>query len=423
MKNSSLVQNIDTGDAPMARLVPVEGAARLERGRVLGVNAVLYVAVCLAGGLLLTAPARALFAAAGLRWAYILGIAFCISFSAVPPAAWLARRLGVLDAPGGRKLHARPTPLLGGAAVFCGFLAALLANGIMAPEMLTVLSAAMVLFVAGVCDDRHEVSAGIKLVVQLVCTATVMASGVVLRVLPESLAHWALAGNWLLTLVWVVGITNAMNFFDGMDGLAAGLGAIIAFFLAAVAYQTGQPFLGWIALAVMGACLGFLPFNFRRGQPAGIFLGDAGSTVIGFVLACIAVYGDWADGRPLVSLVSPLLIFWLLIFDMLHTTVERIATGKVSSVRAWIEYAGKDHLHHRLADALGSTRGSVMFIFLMGIGLGISALMLRYVSDEVSLLLIVQAAILVVLVTVLERRGRHLPEIGRAGSERLRRTW
>ena len=104
---------------------------------------------------------------------------------------------------------------------------------------------------------------------------------------------------------------------------------------------------------------GFLPFNLRSKGRALIFLGDAGSTVIGFVLACIAVYGDWAEGRPLVALASPVLIFWILIFDMVHITVDRILTGKVDSFRNWIEYVGKDHLHHRMADALGSRHSSV----------------------------------------------------------------
>ena len=422
MKFHSAAQPLEAPATPLAHLISVDGSARIDRRRLLGVSALLYVPLCLLGVLLLTGPARAFFAAEGLRWAHVLCLAFCLSFGTVPPVAWLARRFGILDAPDGRKLHARPTPLLGGTAVFIGFAVALLANGTMTPELLVILSAALILFVTGVCDDWREVPAGVKLSIQFVCTLIVMAAGVVLRVLPEHLAYWAWIGNGLLTLMWIIGITNAMNFFDGMDGLAAGLGAIIGFFLAAVAYQTDQPFLGWIALAVMGACLGFLPFNFRRGQAAGIFLGDAGSTVIGFVLACIAVYGDWAEGRPLVSLVSPVLIFWLLIFDMVHTSIERIATGKVSSVRAWLEYVGKDHLHHRLAEALGSTRGSVLFIFLMGIGLGISALMLRYTSDEGGLLLMLQAGILVVLVTVLERRSRSLPDNGQPSPGRLRRA-
>jgi len=215
-----------------------------------------------------------------------------------------------------------------------------------------------------------------------------------------------------LTLLWLLACTNAFNLIDGMDGLAAGLGAIIAFFLGVVAFQTKQPFLGWIALAVMGGCLGFLPYNFKHKGPACIFLGDAGSTVIGFVLACIAVYGDWAEGRPLVAFVSPLLIFWLLIFDMVHITADRILTGKVLSFRDWIEYVGKDHLHHRLADALGSRRNSVLCIYLMSLCLGVSALMLRNAGPADAVLLIVQACIIVVLVTALERRGRLHPKSG-----------
>jgi UDP-GlcNAc:undecaprenyl-phosphate GlcNAc-1-phosphate transferase len=208
--------------------------------------------------------------------------------------------------------------------------------------------------------------------------------------------------------MWIIGITNAMNFFDGMDGLAAGLGAIIAFLLGIVAFQTDQPFLGWIALAVLGSCLGFLPYNFRLRRSAFIFLGDAGSTVIGFVLACIAVYGDWAEGQPIVSLVSPVLIFWLLIFDMVHITCDRILTGKVRSFREWIEYVGKDHLHHRLADVLGSRRRAVFFIYLMSLCLGLSALILREAGPMDALLLVLQATLLVVLITVLERRGRTI---------------
>ena len=381
----------------------------------LEISAFVYLPACLLTLLMLTPPVPSIFAAWGQRWLYIAATAFGLSFSLTPLAGFLARRLRILDRPDARKLHAQATPLLGGAAVFAGFITSLLANAILAPELLALLSAAMVLFVTGVFDDWREVPAGLKLLIQLVCTAMVMLAGIVLRVLPAEWGVWGLIGNLLLTGLWIIGITNAMNFFDGMDGLAAGMGAIIGFFLAAVAYQTDQPFLGWIALAVMGACLGFLPFNFRRGRPAGVFLGDAGSTVIGFVLACVAVYGDWAESRPLVSLVSPLLIFWLLIFDMVHTTIERIATGRVSSFREWIEYVGKDHLHHRLAEALGSARVSVMFIFLMGIGLGISALMLRNASSEGSLLLVLQAGILVVLVTVLERRGRSRSG-GRAGA-------
>jgi UDP-GlcNAc:undecaprenyl-phosphate GlcNAc-1-phosphate transferase len=212
----------------------------------------------------------------------------------------------------------------------------------------------------------------------------------------------------LLTVFWIIGITNAMNFFDGMDGLAAGLGAMIAFFLGVVAFQTAQPFIGWIAVAMMGSCLGFLPFNFKIRGNAAIFLGDAGSTVIGFILACVAVYGDWAESDSIVALISPLLIFWILIFDMVHITVDRILTGKVLNFRQWIEYVGKDHLHHRLAHVLGSKKRSVVFIYLLSLCWGISAVALRNARVFDAILLILQAVIMVVLITFLERRGRLL---------------
>jgi UDP-GlcNAc:undecaprenyl-phosphate GlcNAc-1-phosphate transferase len=233
-----------------------------------------------------------------------------------------------------------------------------------------------------------------------------MSCGIVLQVIPESMGVFSLAGNILLTVLWIIGITNAMNFFDGMDGLAAGLSAIISFFLGVVAFQTGQPFLGWVAVAMMGSCLGFLPYNFRIKKSASIFLGDAGSTVIGFVLACVAVYGDWSEASPVVALASPLLIFWILIFDMVHITVDRILTGKVTNFRQWIDYVGRDHLHHRLAAVLGSQRKSVLFIFLMSLCLGTSAVVLRNARPVDAILLIIQAIILVGLITILERRGR-----------------
>jgi UDP-GlcNAc:undecaprenyl-phosphate GlcNAc-1-phosphate transferase len=215
-------------------------------------------------------------------------------------------------------------------------------------------------------------------------------------------------GNVTLTLFWLIGITNAMNFFDGMDGMAAGLGVIISFFLGVVAFQTHQPFLGWIAVAMMGSCIGFLPYNLLKKGRATIFLGDGGSTVIGFILASVAVYGEWATGSPVKALASPLLIFWVLIFDMVYITVDRILSGKVTNLKQWIDYVGKDHLHHRLAVVLGGQRRSVFFIYLMSICLGASAVVLRNARPVDALLLLAQAAGLVVLITILERRGRSM---------------
>jgi UDP-GlcNAc:undecaprenyl-phosphate GlcNAc-1-phosphate transferase len=335
-------------------------------------------------------------------------LSFGISFSLNPLFSKIAFNLNMVDSPDHRKLHKQATPLLGGAAVFTGFLAALLINGIFSLELGAILIASFVLFAVGVVDDYREISASVKLISQIICATLVISCGIVLRVIPASLGILAPIGNSLLTVLWIIGITNAMNFFDGMDGLASGLGAMIAFFLGVVAFQTAQPFIGWIAVAMMGSCLGFLPFNFKFRGNATIFLGDAGSTLIGFVLACVAVYGDWAEGDPVVALISPLLIFWILIFDMVHISVDRILTGKVLNFRQWIEYVGKDHLHHRLASVLGSNKRSVCFIYLLSLCLGISAVALRNARVIDAILLILQAVIMVVLITFLERRGRRL---------------
>ncbi|MBT8407160.1 MAG: undecaprenyl/decaprenyl-phosphate alpha-N-acetylglucosaminyl 1-phosphate transferase, partial [Deltaproteobacteria bacterium] len=221
---------------------------------------------------------------------------------------------GLVDNPSGHKIHREPTPLMGGAAVFLGFFLPLLINGIFNLEFGAILFAAMILFGIGLLDDTLNLRAHYKLIVQIILATGLTFVGVRIVLVPETILLGSTV-NRLLSVIWIVGITNAMNFFDGMDGLAAGLGAIISFFLALVALQMDDPFVGWTALAMMGACLGFLPYNFRPGKRALIFLGDAGSTTIGFVLASLSIYSDWADLNPVVSIFSPLLIFWILIFD------------------------------------------------------------------------------------------------------------
>lgn len=357
--------------------------------------------------LLLSGLGRRLFANTGIRWVHVGTVSFLASFVLVPFFIRIALRFGIVDQPDPRKTHSKPTPLLGGAAVFTGFFVAIIANGIYSSELSAILIACMPLLAVGVADDFMEIPAWVKLAAQVGCTAVVIASGIMLRVLPESLGLVSSAGNVFLTVFWIIGITNAMNFFDGMDGLAAGLSVIIAVFLGITAFITGQAFLGWAAAAIAGACLGFLPYNFRPKKRALIFLGDAGSTVAGFVLACIAVMGDWSENRPVVALVSPILIFWVLIFDMVHITVERILTGKVRTFKQWIDFVGRDHLHHRLERVLGGSVRSVFFIWLLSICLGISALVLRGAEAADAVLLIIQASIVVLLITVLERCGKN----------------
>jgi UDP-GlcNAc:undecaprenyl-phosphate GlcNAc-1-phosphate transferase len=338
------------------------------------------------------------------RWFSILVVATLASICLTVPSAMLAVRVGALDLPDRRKVHHRPTPRLGGLAVFAGIVIALAFNGVPQPRMTLLLIASSGLLIVGMFDDFGGVSARVRLVTQIVASLVVVQGGVVLTVFP----HEGLVGtaaNALLTVVWLVGITNAFNFFDGMDGLAAGLAVIMAGFLGTIAFLTDQVHLGWMSIAIVGACLGFLPFNFRIRRPAHVFMGECGSTVLGFLLAGLAVHGEWVAGHPLINLSAPLLIFGVLIFDMIHTTVSRIVRGDVRTVRQWLEYTGRDHLHHRFESLLRSKLRAVMLVWLLAVTLGLSALLIRRVGLEGSALLLLQCAAILLVVTILEHAG------------------
>ncbi|MFI5340565.1 MAG: glycosyltransferase family 4 protein [Candidatus Methylomirabilales bacterium] len=358
----------------------------------------------LAGTLLLPGVRTTWHNVYGARWAYILVVSCLISFGFTPIVIRLARFLKVLDLPATRKLHAEPTPLLGGLAIYTAFGVSLLANSILDDQVVAIMVGASLLVVVGILDDVRSVPAGVKLLVQLIAVAVVINSGVVLTLVPQS--AMGNVANVALTLVWLLGITNAMNFFDGMDGLATGLSIITAGFLGFFAALTFQPFMGWLAAAIVGGCLGFLPFNLRPKRPAAIFLGDAGSTFLGFVLAALAVKGNWAEDN-IIDIAAPVLIFWIFIFDMTHITVARIVTSKVRSFRDWIAYVGKDHLHHRLEALLGSRRKAVFLIFSLSISMGLAAMALSKARPLEAVLLILQAAIIVVIVSILEHAGNQ----------------
>jgi len=350
-------------------------------------------------------PVRDIFQLEGLRWLHVFLFAFLGTGAVTPLMVRIGHRWNLVDVPADRKIHVLPTPRIGGLALYAGFVGSLLLNSIVPDWMIAILVAGSLLLVIGVLDDIRELPASGKLIGQLLAAAIVIASGKVLTLFPPG--PLGEAANMLLTLFWIVGITNAFNFFDGMDGLATGLAILLAGFLGVVAFETNQAELGWLAIAMIGAGLGFLPYNFRGKKPAVIFLGDGGSTFIGFTLACLAIKGNWADSSPIVSFSNPLLIFGVLIYDMIHITVERVVTGKVRSVMEWLDYVGKDHLHHRLERALGSRQASVAMIFLFTICLGLAALALRHASTTEAVLLLIQAGLIAAMLTVLEISGRR----------------
>ncbi len=367
---------------------------------------ILYPVAVIIFVLLMIPFFRSLLIDKGVRWLYIFLLSLSLSYLLTPVMRLIALRFNILDHPHGHKIHENATPLLGGAAVVIAFTVSFIANMIVERGIAILLCGGVLVAFVGFLDDWKGVPASLKLLVQVFVVLGLVYHGIMLDLFPVR-TTWGFWLNLIFTIIWIVGITNAMNFFDGMDGLATGLSAIMATFIGIVAFQTNQPFMGWMAIAILGSCLGFFPFNFRLRNPALIFLGDAGSTFLGFMLAGLAIQGYWSDGSRVVSFVNPVLIFWVLIFDMTYITVERIINGKVRTVKEWIDYVGTDHLHHRLYALLGDKWKAVVTIFLLSMILGVSSIALRNARMIDSILLVGQACLITIIVSVLEYVGRR----------------
>jgi UDP-GlcNAc:undecaprenyl-phosphate GlcNAc-1-phosphate transferase len=350
---------------------------------------------------------RRWFFGAGLLWLYLAASAFLIALVTVPLVRAYARWRGILDQPSGRKVHDVPTPLLGGAAVYAAFAITVLLNFNFSVELKGVALGAALIVAVGILDDIADLPAWVKLLGQVGAAGVSMWYGAILTVVPQGVPG-AAALNVAVTALWILTVTNAVQFLDGMDGLAAGIGIISGIFFSFVALQTDQPYLMFLAASLVGACAGFLPYNLRRGG-ATIFLGDGGASFIGFSLAGLAVMGVWADNDPLVAMLTPTLILAVPLFDIAFVGVVRVAQGKVHSVHEWLAYTGKDHLHHRFA-SLGFTKTQTVFlIFFLSATLGISAMLLNGAPAREAVLILVQVACVLAIVAVLESTGRGRP--------------
>jgi UDP-GlcNAc:undecaprenyl-phosphate/decaprenyl-phosphate GlcNAc-1-phosphate transferase len=284
-----------------------------------------------------------------------------LAFLVTPFTRVLARRLGMLDQPGLRKGHQLPVPLLGGLAIYLALAVAFITFGSRdwLAEGMAILGGATVLFLTGLWDDRYGMPAWVKLAAQVVAAFVVMAVGV--RV--------GLLGNWwldgLITLVWIVGITNAVNLLDNMDGLAAGTTAVAAVFFFVMAALEGQGLVASLAAALFGASLGFLFYNFA---PAVSFMGDSGSLTLGFLLSVIAIKIRFINYPLAATWMAPIIVLGVLIFDTTLVSLSRLRRGRS------IFQGGTDHTSHRLAQlGLGQPR-AVFTLYLVAAGLGAAAI-------------------------------------------------
>ena len=337
--------------------------------------------------------------------------AFLFVLLSTPLFRGAAFKFRIVDFPGKRKMHRTMTPLLGGLAIYAGFVVGISIDPGIIHGMLPILTGSAIILLLGLLDDIRGLGAGIRLFVQLVAAMTVVIFGDRINFLPA--CWWGDTIEVVVSLIWILGITNGYNYLDGLDGLAAGSAVINLGCFAIILYITGQSGLFAIAVILAGACLGFLPYNFMKARKK-VFLGDAGSTVIGFILASIGLVGYWAEGEA-VRLSIPILILGVPIFDMVFTTVMRIAERKIKTVKEWLKYAGKDHFHHYLFDIGLASSGAVIFIYFTSILLGLSAIIVSRAYPIMALLAVTQGFIIFGMIGVLIVLGNRR----RAGDDDL----
>ncbi|HRW06948.1 MAG TPA: MraY family glycosyltransferase [Caldilineaceae bacterium] len=287
--------------------------------------------------------------------------ALVLTLSGTPVMRLVALRFGVIDQPAARKIHANPVPLLGGAAIYIAFIVVLLLFGDRRyiHEVIGIFIGASLMSLMGVLDDRWGLGSYIKLGGQLLAAGILIYSGVQVRV-------W---GGWLdiaVTIIWVVGITNAMNLLDNMDGLSGGIALIAAVFFTLLAALSDQYLVGALAAALAGGCAGFLVYNWN---PAQIFMGDTGSLFLGFLLAAVGIKLRFPSNSDTITWMIPVLVMGVPVFDTTLVFLSRLRRGKNP-----LTTPGRDHISHRLALLTGSRREAVLLCYLLAGALGLGAI-------------------------------------------------
>ena len=293
-------------------------------------------------------------------------IAGFISYLVAPFVRMMAMKLDYLDHPKDNKVHARPMPLLGGVAMFIAFFITILTKetAIIVPQVRAILLGSLILLIIGLIDDKMGMMPNFKLLGQFLAAMVVIKSGLRMDFIPNYYL------SVILTYIWIIGITNSFNLLDNMNGLSAGIAGIAALFFGIISYMNGQAVTSIVSFALAGCAFGFLKHNFPK---ANLFMGDAGSLVLGYVLASLAILGTWKTYILTTSLMVPILVLGYPIFDTALVSIIRILQGRS------IFEGGKDHSSHRLA-LLGLKRyRTVLTIYGICVSLGLTAVIVTRV--------------------------------------------
>jgi len=294
-------------------------------------------------------------------------IFFCalgVAYVGTPVAQRVALASGFVKQPGGRHIHASPIPLLGGAAIYLGFVAALfLVNNPRAEfkQLAAIVVGATIVALFGLWDDRHSLGALVKMIGQLLAASVIAWSGIRVEFLHNAVL------NTVATFAWLVGISNAINFLDNMDGLAGGVVSIASAFFFLLATTNNQILVASLSAALFGACLGFLRYNFNQAK---IFMGDTGALFLGLVLAAVGIKLRF-ENQDIVTWMIPVMVLGLPIFDTTLVVISRLRRGVNPFTTA-----GTDHTSHRLVNLGLSRREAVLVLYNVCFLFGMASLFL-----------------------------------------------
>lgn len=323
-------------------------------------------------------------------------VAGVLSFLFTPWVKKFAYKVGAIDVPkDARRMHKVPIPRLGGLAIFLGFLISMLLFGNMSMQAVTILIGAIIIVILGILDDIMALGAKLKFVVQI-CAAAVPVIFGSLRIEQFSNPNIFSSEPFIvlgvfgipITIIWIVGITNSVNLIDGLDGLAVGVSSIASITMLAVGLLVGeQPEIAIVMAALAGACIGFMPYNIN---PAKIFMGDTGSTFLGFMLATMSIQGFFKL-YAIISFAVPFLILGLPIFDTAFAITRRVLSGRSPMS------PDRGHVHHRLMDMGFNQKQSVAILYAISATLGLSAVVLTS-SGELRAMVLLVAVIVAIAI-------------------------
>ena len=344
-----------------------------------------------------------------LTVALAVGVALVVAFVTTPLARAFARKVGAVDIPkDGRRMHNHPIPRMGGLAIFLGFIISVVMFADIDRQVQGMLLGSIIIVTIGMIDDVVPLPAWLKFLFQVAAAGVAVAFGIRIERISNP-AFWSSVeyinfGAWSIpiTMLWIVGITNSVNLIDGLDGLAVGVSAIASMSVLVISLVLGQMNIAIVLAALLGACLGFMPYNLN---PARIFMGDTGALFLGYILATVSVMGLFKF-YAIISFAVPLLALGLPIFDTVFAIIRRLLKGQNPMS------PDRGHFHHRLVDMGLSQKQAVAILYSISAVLGLAAVLITTSGEMRALVFLFAFCVAITIGFVLIRSMDHRRESG-----------